>query len=167
MELIENLGINVPLLIAQIVNFFLLLFILKKFVYKPVLNVLDERAQRVKKSMEDAKKIEDQVKENEKMRIEKLHSTEKECGVILEKAKAEAEKTKQELLAYANMEVEKLINRGKEKLKEEKMKIIEELKQQMASVIVAASTKILERSVDKEDEKKLLDAINREISTLS
>lgn len=167
MELIENLGINVPLLIAQIVNFFLLLFILKKFVYKPVLNVLDQRAQRVKKSMDDAKKIEEQVKENEKMRIEKLHSTEKECGVILEKAKEEAEKTKQELLAYANMEVEKLITRGKEKLKEEKMKIIDELKQQMASVIVSASTKILERSVGKEDEKKLLDAINREISTLS
>lgn len=167
MELIKNLGINVPLLIAQIVNFFLLLFILQKFVYKPVLKLLDDRKQTVKKSMDDAKKIDEQVKEIAKMRVEKLHSTEKECGVILEKAKEEAEKTKQELLAYANMEVEKLITRGKEKLKEEKVKIVEELKQQMAEIVVAASAKVLERHVTKDDEGKLLDAINREIATLS
>lgn len=167
MELIENLGINIPLLIAQIVNFFLLLFILTKFVYKPVLNVLEQRAQRVQKSMNDAKKIEEQIKEIEKMRVEKLHSTEKECGVILEKAKEEAEKTKQELLAYANMEVEKLITKGKEKLKEEKVKIVEELKQQMAAVVVNASSKILEREITKTDEEKLVHAINREISSLS
>ncbi len=50
----DELGLNLPVLIAQVVNFFLLLVLLRIFLYKPILEMLDRRAQRVKEGMEAA-----------------------------------------------------------------------------------------------------------------
>ena len=55
MELLTKLGINWQLLLAQIVNFLIVLGVLGIFVYKPILNLLDARSERIRKSMDDVK----------------------------------------------------------------------------------------------------------------
>ena len=61
MELLSNLGINGKLLLAQIVNFFILLYILKRFAYKPILKVLDDRKEKIEKGLRDAENAKDKL----------------------------------------------------------------------------------------------------------
>ena len=84
MELLAKLGINWELLIAQIVNFLIVVGVLGYFVYKPILNLLDSRTERIRKSVEDARKIENQVKEMEALRTEEMKKLDEETEEILE-----------------------------------------------------------------------------------
>ncbi|MFA5800107.1 MAG: hypothetical protein WC840_04070, partial [Candidatus Peribacteraceae bacterium] len=78
MELLTKLGINWQLLLAQIVNFLIVLGVLGAFVYKPILNLLDARTERIRKAMEDAKRIENQAKEMEEQRQRALRKLDQE-----------------------------------------------------------------------------------------
>ncbi|PIR50188.1 F0F1 ATP synthase subunit B, partial [Candidatus Peregrinibacteria bacterium CG10_big_fil_rev_8_21_14_0_10_54_7] len=68
MELLTKLGINWQLLLAQIVNFAIVVGVLSFFLYKPLLNLIDTRRERIRKAMEDAQRIENQAKEMEELR---------------------------------------------------------------------------------------------------
>ena len=72
MELLSKLGIDWKLLLAQVVNFGILLGVLTVFVYRPLLDLLDARRERIAKAMEDAGRIEGQKKEMEQIRITEL-----------------------------------------------------------------------------------------------
>ena len=83
-QLLHNLGIEPLLLIAQIVNFLLLLFILKKFLYNPVINMLNDRTKKIEESLKQAKEIEEKRIEIEKEKIKEILKARKEAEQILE-----------------------------------------------------------------------------------
>ena len=101
MELLSKLGIDLGLLIAQMVNFGILVGVLTFFIYRPLLNVIDARREKIRKAMEDANMIERQKKELVVRRTAELHRIDQECGAFMEKTKQQAEKAKQEILASA------------------------------------------------------------------
>src|SRR3989344_8250900 len=106
MELLTKLGIDWKLLLAQIVNFTLLVGVLTYFVYRPLLNLLDQRREKIRKAMEDAKHIENQKKEMEIFRNEQMKKIDQEVGVFLQRSKQQAEAMKVEILASARKEAE-------------------------------------------------------------
>ena len=65
MEIFEKLGIDVKLVIAQLVNFFILLYVLKRFAYKPVLKILEDRERKIEKGLKDAQSAEKRLHEME------------------------------------------------------------------------------------------------------
>src|SRR3989344_8353758 len=71
MEILKQFGINPVLLAAQVVNFLILLFILKKFLYKPILKVLDERKRKIEESLNNATEIERKLSQTNET-IEKM-----------------------------------------------------------------------------------------------
>ena len=91
MEIVKNFGLNPILLVAQIVNFLLVLFLLKKFLYKPVIDVLKKRQTTIKEGLEQA--------ENARIKLEKVVIEEKnilrqaqlQSKSIIEDAKKESE----------------------------------------------------------------------------
>lgn len=165
MELLTKLGINWQLLIAQIVNFGIVLAVLTYFVYRPILNVIDQRRERIRKSMEDAKKIEEQKKEMDEFRIEQLKKIDVECGAFLERAKREAEGTKQEILASAQEEAARVMKRGEQQLVEERSRVFAEVQGTVADVIVNATQKILEREFTPADQKRMLEGLSKQLTS--
>ena len=89
MDLIDKLGIDLKLLIAQIVNFVILLVILTKLIYKPLLKLLDDRKKMIAKTVDDSKRIEDRLAAIEADRDKVLANASKEAMVIVERAKKE------------------------------------------------------------------------------
>ncbi len=78
MQIFSTLGIDWKLLLAQLINFAILIGVLGYFVYTPILRLLDERRERVKKAMDDARHIEQQRKETDQFKIEQYKKIEKE-----------------------------------------------------------------------------------------
>lgn len=159
MELLHKLGIDWKLLIAQIINFFILLFVLYKFAYKPVLHMLDKRAKTIEKGISDAKASEEKLAAIERLRDEKLAQAQKEIGSMLEKARLDAEAVKKELIDAANKQVEDLMRRTRLQIEEEKRKMIADVKREVAQFIIAATGKILEKEFNADDQKRLTEAV--------
>ena len=95
MELIEKLGLDVKLLLAQIVTFVILLTILTYLVYKPILNLLDKRKSMIEKNVEDTRRIEERLAQLEKERAEVLAEASKKAMAVIEQAKAHREEEHQ------------------------------------------------------------------------
>ena len=112
----EKLGIQVPLLLTQIVNFTLMVVILTKLLYKPILKGLKERRKAIEAGLKAAEKARTEEEKLAQKRQELLKETQAEARVILENAKKEGKRLKEELLAE-----------GKEELVKTKVKMEKEL----------------------------------------
>lgn len=166
MELFSTLGVNWMMLLAQLINFGILLAALTVLVYRPVLKLLDERRERVRKSMDDAARLESQVKEMEIARGEKLKSLDAEAKQFLDKAKEQAEHTKKEILADAQKQVEELLAKGKDQLASERTKMLGDLQSMVTRISVDLAGRIIQREFSDQDQKKLLSSLEKDLPSL-
>jgi len=166
MELLSKLGIDWKLLLAQVVNFGILLGVLTAFVYRPLLDLLDARRERIAKAMEDAGRIEGQKKEMEQIRIKELQKIDQEAGAFLERAKEQAEKIKADILQVASKEAEGLLAKGKQQLEGERARVMGEVQMILTKVILEMTEKILEREFSPDDEKRLMHSLAKDLPSL-
>lgn len=153
----ENLGIDLKYLIAQIVNFGILFFLLKKFLYKPILKVLDERTKRIKKGLEFAKEMEKKLKEAEAVEAEKLIQAHRQAREIIERSEGVGKKVAAEILASAKKRADAVVEKALAQIENERRKSLTELKKQTAKLAVEVSTRIMGKVLDKKAQEDLLD----------
>ena len=163
MDLIQKLGINWSLLLAQAVNFFLILGVLLYLVYKPILKVLDERSERIRAAMDDAAKIESQKRDMEEARRKNLSKVDREAGEIMSQARLQAEKKHAEIVKQAHAEAADIVSKGRALVAAERLKAYEDVKRELASMIVRLTQKVLEREFTPADQKRLIASLEKEI----
>lgn len=163
MELLAKLGIDWKLLIAQIVNFAILAGVLTYFVYKPLLNLIDARRDRIAKAMEEAKRIERQAQEMEEVRAQQLKKIDREMGAILERGKQQAERMRDEILAGAKREADQILAKGQRQLADERSRVFAEAQASLTGIILRLTEKILEREFSPKDQERLLSALEKDI----
>ncbi|MBI1812510.1 F0F1 ATP synthase subunit B [Candidatus Peregrinibacteria bacterium] len=163
MELLAKLGVDWKLLLAQVVNFSIILGVLSFFIYRPLLNLLDERRARIAKAMEDAKRIENQRTEMEAFRLQQMKKIDQEVGAFLQRAKGEAEVIKKQILDAAKKEAEHALAKGRQQLADERATVFHEVQGTLTSVIVRMTEKILEREFSDQDQKRLVTALQKEL----
>ncbi|MEK7173085.1 MAG: F0F1 ATP synthase subunit B [Patescibacteria group bacterium] len=163
MELFQKLGIDWRLLLAQAINFLVLLLILSKFLFKPVIKMLDERSSKVKDSLKQAEDIKRQVelinKENEK----KILASKTQAETIIRNAQAEAEKERQQIIAKSRAESSQIIVAAKKQLAQEKQQIITEAKTEIGSLVVSATEKILQEKLDPQKDWTLIEQVIKKV----
>lgn len=165
MEIISTLGIDTKLILAQIVNFFILFFVLKMFVYKPVLSLLEKRKNMVEQSVHNSQKIEERLVSLENERKKILSDASANAMTVMEQAKKEGAEEHQKALTNAKKEISDLAQRYRSQLKSEKDQMFDELKAEVAVLIVNSCEKILRKEFTKEDQSRLEEAIKNEIRT--
>lgn len=148
MKLFSALGLDVKILIAQFVNFALLLLILYKIGYKPVLEFVSERKQKIAKGLEDAKNAEQAYENAHKKQTEVIVEARKEAQVIIDEAKESAEQIRQQTLGDTKEEAGKIIEQSKKAIQAEKEKMLREAKEEFAEVVIQAADKVLQDAVD-------------------
>ncbi len=157
MELLSNLGINGKLLLAQIVNFFVLLWVLKRFAYKPVLEALEERRDKIEKGLADAEKSQKKLIEIEEKEKKVLAKARKEAQKIIGKAEEQAKKSQEEIVKEANRRVEKMIEDANKKIEEEKNKMLAEVKGEVAKLVALATEKVIDEKIDEGKDKEMIE----------
>ncbi|MDP2642335.1 MAG: F0F1 ATP synthase subunit B [Candidatus Peregrinibacteria bacterium] len=163
MELITKLGIDVKLILAQIVNFVIILIVLKKFAYGPILALLDKRKKMIEKNVEDTRKIEERMVKMEEEKKQVIADAGKKAMEIIEKAKAEGQIEREQALVNAKREISALAERYRAQLKAEESKMLKDVKEEVSTLIVAVCEKILKKDFEKADQKRLEEAIRKEI----
>lgn len=103
MEIFQEFGINWYLVVAQIVNFLIILYLFKRYVYKPVFNMLKKRADIIKQSIDDAQKTKDSLEKTDKERTVILKKAREEAKKIIDESTSEA----QEIIEAANQKAKK------------------------------------------------------------
>lgn len=159
MEFLEKLGINFWLLLGQIVNFLLLLLILSKFVFKPLLNLLDERSKKISKSLQEAEEIKEKLKLADQTYESKVAEAKKEVGEILAKTEAAAETLREQKIKETKTQVLEIIEAGKVALQRQKEQVLKEAQGEMVGLVAAVAAKVLGEKMTTEDDKKLIEKV--------
>ncbi len=113
MEILKQFGINPILLAAQVVNFLILLFILQRFLYKPLLKVLAERKKKIAESLKNAEEIEKRLLETEEEKEKILAKASTEAQKLLDDARKELEILRDEMKQSAQQQAEQIIKKVK------------------------------------------------------
>ena len=140
---IVGLQISVPEFIWTIISFFLFMFLLNKFLFKPVMTLMDERKARVDAGLEEGKKARAALKENEAQLAQELAEKGSEARSIISEARSEAEKARSETLDAAHAEAEKLHKNVRERVKAEEAAAVEELDGSMSEMVALLSGRLL------------------------
>jgi F-type H+-transporting ATPase subunit b len=162
----EGLGINPATLLAQIVNFVILLALLYIFAYKPFLNMLDQRSNRIKESLSEADKVKAEAVKAEEDFKKRLEVSSKEGQEVIARAIRTGEEARQHAQQEAKQEAQALVERARTEIQRERDEAIGELRQQFADLAVIAAEKVIEKSLDKETHRQLIDKVLDESLTL-
>jgi F-type H+-transporting ATPase subunit b len=153
----EQLGVLLPNLIWQCLAFLLLIFLLQRFAYKPIVGMLDERANRIRESMEQAEQIKADnaaaaqraqqiIAEAQAQTRDMLAQAQQMSQRTISAAQAEAREQREKLLADAHRQIEVDTQRAKD-----------ELRREVARLAVLAAGKVIGKSLDTPDHYRLVD----------
>jgi F-type H+-transporting ATPase subunit b len=156
-KVLSDFGIDWRLLAAQVVNFLVLLFILKKLLYKPVLNLLDERKKKIEESLANAEKIQKELEETEIKRQEILDQSIEESKRIIAEAAAQGSQIIADSQSKAKEEFNSMMEQGTQMIAGEKEKMKSEVKTEVAAMIELSLEKVLGKTLDSKSHQKLVD----------
>lgn len=162
----EGLGINLPTLIAQIINFTILLGLLYLVAYKPITRMLDERSRKVKESMEQTELIKQQAERAEEEVNKQIEAAGREGQEIIARAVRSGEDVRQKAQQEARQDVESIIARAGVEIQRERDGAIGELRKEFADLTILAAGKVIDRSLDREAHRQLIDKVLKESTTL-
>ena len=142
-------------LIAQILNFLFLVFVLAKFAYKPLLNIMEERKNKIAADLEaaDAAKAEAEAVKSEY--AAKLADARQEAQAIVEAARKSAQAAHDKIMAETKAEQDQVVAAAKEAIELEKQKALADVRAQVISLSMIAASKIVEQKLGSEEDKKM------------
>jgi F-type H+-transporting ATPase subunit b len=163
--LFTELGIDWGVLVTQLVTFIILLVILRFVAYKPLMRMLDERSKRVRESMEQAESVKEQSAHAEEEVKKQLVEAGREGQERIAKAVKAGEEMKQKAQEEAKQEAEALINRARGEIQQERDEAISQVRREFADLTVLAAGKVIDRTLDKEKHRELIEKVLEESST--
>ena len=152
----EALGINLGYIVSQIINFTLLAALLYFVAYKPILRMLDERSERIKKGLDDAELASKRAAEMEQEFEQRLAEACKEGQEIIAQATQMSESARQDILETAREESRALVEKAKEEIAREREFAMSELRQQVADLSLTISEKVIGEALDDQRQRQLI-----------
>jgi len=163
MGLIKALGIDGRILLAQLFNFALLVFILWRYAYKPVLNILEERRSKIEQGLNDAETAAEKLKQAEENSRQVMIAARQEAAQLLEKAQHQAELRQQEIVRKAQEDIGIMMEKEREKIEAEKKSVLAELKGELSNLILLGLKSFLHEIVDDKRDKEAIDRLVKDL----
>jgi F-type H+-transporting ATPase subunit b len=151
------LDVNPGLMIWTVITFIVLLFILKRVAWKPILAALDKRENDIKESLAQAEKAKDEAKMILEENQANLAKAEEESKKIIEQSRSYAESLKEQLMRESKEQAKKIVDEASSEIQRKKDAAFEELKGQIAEIAIGAAEKIIRESLDAQKSKQVID----------
>lgn len=148
------LGFSLSKFLFTIFNFFILLWILKRFLFRPTVNVLEERKEKIHHSMEQVEQAKKQIEQAEEEREQIIAEAAEEA----EKIRRAAEEGREEILASARAEAEKIIAESKASIEREKEEVRKDMQLRLIILVSMAARKILDHGVTEEERRAVVES---------
>ncbi|MFC1687673.1 F0F1 ATP synthase subunit B [Patescibacteria group bacterium] len=156
-DFIETFHVDWKLLIAQLINFAIVLFVVWKWALKPLMKTMSKRSDEIEKSLKDARRIEEELANTEKSKEEKILAAQKEAQAIIENATKETERIKTEKIEATKQEAKEVVEKAKQQIEAEKDKMIADARKEVGGLVIAATEKVIGKKMDDSTDKKLVD----------
>lgn len=155
MEILKNFGIQPTLLFGQIVNFLIILFLLRKFFYGKILKILDDRKKTIEESLKNADLIELKLKETEEKSAKILDGAQAQAQKIIADAKTQADSIAKQASFDARKTQEAAVLSAQAQIEAQKQKMEDDLQDQTLTLVAKVVQKVLGRNI-KEAERSAL-----------
>jgi F-type H+-transporting ATPase subunit b len=158
-NLIETFHLDLKLIIAQVINFTIVLLVLYWFAFKPLVKIMAERSNKIAKSLDEAKLIGEKLAQTKEEFNKTMAEARQQANLLLEKAGQQADGKKAEMVARAKEEIGQIINQEKQKMQAEKLLTLKEIKREVADIVILTVEKILGKKMDKKEDLELIKKI--------
>lgn len=156
---ISALGFNLPALIAQLVNFGLLLLLFSVLLYKPLLRVLDERKKRIQEGLEASEEAKRRLAETEQEVARELERARQEGQALVAQAQQISARIQEEARQSARAEAEQLLERARAEIQLERDGAIAQLRREFADLTITAAERVIRRSLDRDAHRQLIEEV--------
>lgn len=162
-SLVIYAGFNVGTMIVQLIFFIVLLALVTKFAWRPVMNMMKEREDYVASEIDEAELSRKDAEKASQEAQDYLKQMKEETQQMLEDARNAGVKQKEEILASANEEAERLKTTALADIENEKEKAVQALQDQVASISVLIASKVIEKELSAEDQESLINDYIKEV----
>ena len=152
----DKLGINPTYLITQVINFTILVIILSKLVYKPVLEALEKRRKKIEEGLALTEKLTQEKEDLERQKTKIIAESHKEAKAIIDKARLQGKKVEQEVIAEARVAASEIIERGKKDVGIRMKEMEEQLVKETIDMAALLTQKLIGDVLDKEKQQAIL-----------
>ena len=148
--------------VFQLVNTFLVFFLLKKLLFKPVLGIIEAREKDIRENLAQGERAKKEGLSLKSEYEEKLNSA-KEQGQEIKQATLRAEQKETEIIAAAKQEASQLKEKASKDVEQERQKVMNEIKNEISNIAILAASKVIEKDIDSKKHKELIDNFIKEV----
>jgi F-type H+-transporting ATPase subunit b len=162
---VSALGINIPGLIAEIINFIVLLTILYLVLYKPVTRMLDQRSKKIQESLEQAERLKQDTARAEDEVKKQIEAARLEGRNLVAQATQVSDRLRADAQTQAKVEADAIIARARESIQRERDEAIEQLRAQFADLTIVAAERVIKTSLNAEQHRRLIEEVLEQSSS--
>jgi F-type H+-transporting ATPase subunit b len=160
----ERFGLDWPHFIAQILSFLIVAGLLRKFAYKPILTMLEERRQRIADSLANADKIKQELARTEALQREVLEKANAQATKLIEEARAAAARVQEQETQKAIAQAEQIITKAREATELERQRMLTDLKREVVGLVVNVASVTTGKILTADDQQRLAEETRRQLA---
>jgi F-type H+-transporting ATPase subunit b len=160
---LESLGININGIVAYLINFTILLFLLQRFLYKPVKGMLEQRQARIADSLAAADRAAEEAAQQRAEFEKELAGARQASQAEARKAAEATEKMRQDILETARREAEEIKAKAREEATQEKDLVMADLEKHTAELAMQITDKVVSKGIDDTTQRKLVNQFLAEL----
>ena len=156
-EIADTFGVDWPHLIAQIISFSIVCFLLHRFAYKPVLHMLEERRRQIAEGIAERERIRAELAQAENQRHGIIMQAEAQAGELIEEAQAAAARVREKETLKAIAAAEQILVKSRETALQDRNRMFEELKRELGTLVIEATEKLTKKILTPADQKRMVE----------
>ncbi|MEK7158902.1 MAG: F0F1 ATP synthase subunit B [Patescibacteria group bacterium] len=166
-DLIKTFHIDWRLLLAQGINFLIVLSVLWYFALRPLMKIMAERETKISNGVKDAELMEGKIKQIDKDREIEIKKGRKEAQEIVANAEKQSEKIREEKLGKTQKEADRVVEIAKQQIRTEREFMVRDVKAELGGLVSLALGKIAGSSIDEKAQKKMVEEAIEELRKTS
>jgi len=161
----KQFGVDWPHFIAQVISFCIVAFLLHRFAYKRVLDMLEERRQRIAEGLANAEKIKAELARTEAQRQEVLTQANTQATKLIEEARAAAARVQEHETQKAIAAAEQIITKAREAAAQDHARMLAELKREVGRLVVQTTATVTGKILTPEDQRRLAEETAKQVGS--
>jgi len=158
-EGIAKLGLNLPGLVSQLVNFLLILIALRFLLWKPFLRVMDERKRRIEEGLQASEQAAQAAEQSQEESRRALEEARAEGRELIARSQETSARLREELEAQARRDAEQIVTRARAEMAVENQQAIQALRSEFADLAIRAAERVVGQSLDRAAHQRLIDEV--------
>jgi F-type H+-transporting ATPase subunit b len=160
----DTLGIQWKILLAQTISFSLVLFVLWRFAYKPIFNMLEARRQKIAESIANAEKIKAELASTEAERKRVLAQAGDQANELIEQARTAAARVREVETQKAIAAAEQIVSKAREAAAQDHTRMLAELKREVGRLVVQTTATVTGKVLTADDQKRLAEETEKQLT---